>query len=255
MPYSNAPITVALSELAYLSYDQINLTLLNLRKDLRLSDHATDTEGFIASNDTDIYIVIRGTKQLKDWLTNLQTQLTYLIKNTIKLGLHTGFLGGANGIVSNVAGFLSLELNKPIEKRRRVHLCGHSLGAIIATILSVMLYADGIFSHLIEDVYCYGSPRGGDKGFLKLWQDMIYPIYRYEHDMDIVPRMPPKGVYVHLGECIKLYDTNEDKSWLQKIMRKFNYGIRVLMGDLSGESIKDHDIKTYHDLINRCIKN
>jgi hypothetical protein len=77
----------------------------------------------------------------------------------------------------------------------RIWLTGHSLGAALAT-LAADRFQD------VQGLYTFGSPRVGDRQFQKNFQ---LRAYRVVNGDDIVARVPPKGIYRHVG-ALKFID-------------------------------------------------
>lgn len=59
-------------------------------------------------------------------------------------------------------------------------------------------------SGIVQGVYTFGSPRVGNDVFR---EDINVKIYRIVNNDDIVPRVPPPGIYAHVGE-LKFIDSN-----------------------------------------------
>jgi hypothetical protein len=76
-------------------------------------------------------------------------------------------------------------------------MTGHSLGAALAT-LGASRYGN------VQGVYSFGSPRVGNDVFKEKFD---VKTYRIVNNDDIVARVPPPGVYVHVGE-LKFIDSN-----------------------------------------------
>jgi hypothetical protein len=74
----------------------------------------------------------------------------------------------------------------------KIWMTGHSLGAALAT-----LAADRFGE--AQGVYTFGSPRVGNRQFM---ENYSIRCYRFVNGDDIVSRVPPAGLYVHVGEPI-----------------------------------------------------
>jgi pimeloyl-ACP methyl ester carboxylesterase len=84
----------------------------------------------------------------------------------------------------------------PARQRQRLIVCGHSLGAAVATLLAAPAGAD----HLLT----IGSPRVGDAAFMAALQNTPgIAITRIVHCCDVVTELPPALLgFVHGGELI-----------------------------------------------------
>jgi len=80
--------------------------------------------------------------------------------------------------------------------QRPVWFTGHSLGAALAT-LAADRYGN------VQGLYTFGSPRVGDDAFRA---DFHVNTYRFVHNNDIVCRVPPPGLYHHVG-LVKYLDS------------------------------------------------
>jgi hypothetical protein len=82
-------------------------------------------------------------------------------------------------------------------------ICGHSLGAAIATLLALDVAANTKFTHLT--IYTYASPRTGDPSFVDTYNQLVPYTYRFANRFDIVPKLPLPPEYSHV---VGLYDLN-----------------------------------------------
>ena len=94
---------------------------------------------------------------------------------------------------------LVLWLKPPIaDQKRRVFVCGHSLGAAMSTVFSRRAAA------VVNAVYTFGCPRCGDTQ----WADSfpLSSVFRLVHNLDIVTHAPacvrPAFPYKHVGEMM-----------------------------------------------------
>jgi predicted lipase len=125
---------------------------------------------------------------------------------------------------------------------RTIWFTGHSLGAALAT-LAADRYGN------VRGLYTFGSPRVGDESFKRRFR---IDAYRVVNNNDIVSRVPPKGVYRHLGD-LKYIDgegtlhghPDEPEPVVQDISREiaflFNSGrTRSGLAFLTPDCITDH---------------
>lgn len=173
-----------------------------------------DTNGYLAWNDSDAFLVFRGTeKKLADWLTDAHLQLIACpLPSTVLSGarLHSGFATALAAVWQSPAqpqAALPGLLQPILDGSRRLWLCGHSLGAALAELAAVLLAeqlntrADGL-KGVIAGVYTYGSPRVGDGAFAAaLEQSCSGRLHRFVNHRDLVARVPPAtpGGYAHAG--------------------------------------------------------
>jgi len=181
------------------------------------------TQCFVAGNDQFAVVAFRGSEArlragdpdprhiVADWMADLN----FLPEKWGHGGkVHRGFKEALQEVWPELEDYIS-NLQK---NGRRIWITGHSLGAALAT-LAADRYGN------IQGVYTYGSPRVGDKGFL---EDFHVNAYRFVNNSDIAAKVPPAGVYCHVGE-LKYIDaeglihdnTNRWARWSDEIQSQF----------------------------------
>jgi triacylglycerol lipase len=135
-------------------------------------------------NDDDLVIVCRGTQptEFKDIAADLKA---FPVPSSTGIGkLHAGFKESVDDIWSDV-----VDLAHDYGKTRTVWCAGHSLGAAMATILAYRLQrADNLPSP--QALFTYGSPRCGDKEYIRGMEATGLLAYRFVNNADIVARVP-----------------------------------------------------------------
>lgn len=127
-------------------------------------------------------VAFRGTDAADP--TNLTADLKFRMQPWEKGGkVHTGFAQALADVRRNLEPALaSLDC--------RVLFTGHSLGAVLATLLASLRKPGAL--------YTFGSPRVGDGTFVMTLNEVAN--YRYVDCCDVVTRIPPKQLgYEHLG--------------------------------------------------------
>ncbi len=71
----------------------------------------------------------------------------------------------------------------------RVTVCGHSLGAALATLVALDLTVRGKFPELT--LYTFASPRLGNARFVEVFQPLLPRAFRIANRADIVTELPP----------------------------------------------------------------
>lgn len=155
----------------------------------------TDTQGFIAWNDEEVFVVFRGTESIRDWLTDADCKLD-------ALGMHTGFVEAYDSVQGDLDRLLKPHLGK------RVIFTGHSLGAALAKVAAYFTYVP----RGAVQVITFGQPRVGNAGFRDHYNFLLgEQTIRVINDMDIVPRLPfllwVLGKYRHAGHTEYFLDT------------------------------------------------
>lgn len=147
----------------------------------------TDTQGFVAcrrdENGTGMVVIsFRGTKQIRDWMTNLNIGI-FPIKDprngTIIGNMHEGFHQAYRPVHDEILDRLKDQQDLPL------YITGHSLGGALAVIAT--WYQS---SERLAACYTFGAPRVGDHGLMDRFKT---PIYRIVNGPDPVPMVPPSG--------------------------------------------------------------
>lgn len=151
-----------------------------------------DFHGFVAAQQNVAVVAFRGTQTVGNVLTDVETPL---VKHESYPGhVHCGFSEATDEVFPIVRALLGI-----VAKGLPVWITGHSLGGAMATLVSVRLVAEGF---RVPAVYTYGSPRPGDRHFRDGYQ---LPNYRFVNDNDLVPHLPFRWCYKHVGD-LKLLD-------------------------------------------------
>lgn len=134
-------------------------------------------ECLIVRNKFDLWIAFRGTEPTKfnDIMADLK-----VIKNSAVAGgkVHGGFQEEVNDLWPLVLA--EIEQNSQLKSPKNVYMCGHSLGAAMATI-SASRYQP-------KELYTFGSPRVGGRQFIK---NVQCEHHRFVNNNDIVTKVPP----------------------------------------------------------------
>jgi len=163
--------------------------------------------GFVAAQKNVAIIAFRGTVSIGNALTDVKAAL---IRQTIFPGLvHLGFAHAAETVYPTVRVLLTA-----LGRELPILVTGHSLGGAMATLVAHRLLTDGF---PVRAVYSYGSPRPGDRNFRDAYR---LPNYRFVNDNDLVPHLPMKWCYHHVGQ-LKLLSPDgtlleEERHWKNK---------------------------------------
>jgi triacylglycerol lipase len=183
--------------------------------------------GFIAKKEHTVFIVFRGTKTPKEWISNLTINMVeYFIPSYGNV--HEGFLEVYNSIKETI------EKNKDsMTAKSKVFVAGHSLGAALAT----LSLPDIEINHgkKLNALYTFGSPRVGDDSFVKKF-DSIFKnrCYRVVNTSDVVTSIPlPIPIIGSLGGYFSHVDIPVD--------------FTIQSNDIS----KNHEMDTYIEEIQK----
>ena len=149
------------------------------------------TEMFVARHESYILISFRGTKGIRDILTDLffsQTSAPGDADDGNDRRGHRGFKGALEDVWNLIMGDLS---NIPNHRDLKIFLTGHSLGAAIAQLAGYRLDALG---ENVAGIYAFGSPRIGNKHFAKTYQERLGTrTFPHINNKDIITSIPPAG--------------------------------------------------------------
>jgi hypothetical protein len=180
---------------AYSQFEQPNTW--SIPKDYHLikklyHDSQENLFGFVAHKNTDVFIIIRGTKTIWEWYNNT------VIQYTEYKSLKTNNIWG-----ETTKGFYSIysdlrnEINDAMQELKggfnnnvfKVFVSGHSLGGALATLAIPDLLDQGIPPSMLT-VYTFASPRCGDRVFAHKVSATGVKHWRIANTEDIVPALP-----------------------------------------------------------------
>jgi len=212
-------------------------------------DERTDTLGFAAATEECAFVVFRGTRDLRNWITDLDCGLVEVRLPNADCGLkgevHEGFLRALEAVWEE----LGVMLDKIARGRAEIFFAGHSLGGALAMLAAARWEAqspggDGSASrpYLAPWLYTFGQPRVGNGAWARWYDDCGRAVpalnlsggtplpqsgstlhdrsFRVVHAADIVPRVPwLLNCYRHAGTEI-FYDAlgaeHVDWPWWRK---------------------------------------
>jgi len=211
--------------------------------------------GFVGRLENVVVLAFRGTKNVKNCLTDAETPL---VRHPPYPGrVHRGFAEAVEQVWPDVRRLLGTPSQK-----LSVWITGHSLGGAMATLASIRLASEG---HAVRAVYTYGSPRVGNR----LFRD-AYPLvenYRFVNDNDLVPHLPFLWCYKHVGQ-LKLFDNEgnlqeERHHWEAKKQALAGTAKRIQQAHLRANHahhalgefdwLADHHLGGYLDAIKRIL--
>lgn len=163
--------------------------------------------GFVGFLDRGTLLAFRGTQSVGNCLTDLETPL--VSRPEYPGRVHLGFAEAVDEVWPEARTLLG-----DPARTKPLWITGHSLGAAMATLASFRLAGDG---YKIRGVYTYGSPRVGDRVFRSFYR---LANYRFVNHNDLVPHLPFRWCYKHVGH-LKLLDheghlKEEQKAWRKR---------------------------------------
>ena len=235
-----------MSHLAYYDHSNIDSELQKTGLELINFYDSNSTQAFLAVTDSIAVLTFRGTDvDLKNYWTNMQFNAASFHNGKV----HQGFLLALEEIWQDI----EKDLNKL--GNRSLFLTGHSLGAAMATLTSVLYKPLAL--------YTFGSPRVGDQAFTDCVPDI--PIYRFVNCCDLVCTIPPELIqYKHVGRCHffnhkgqHFIDPAQDYIDKEKIraIKRFQLSLSGLgSGNAMLKSLIDHSPNNYTAVLKHAIK-
>jgi hypothetical protein len=181
--------------------------------------------GFIASQGKRAFIVFRGTKTVKEWISNMGIGLKeYPLPDYGSV--HEGFLQLYCSIRPAIIEALS-----QLGGKRKLYVAGHSLGAALATLALPDIEASAKVK--IDALYTFGSPRAGDDAFVRAFNsDYGKRSFRIANTSDIVTQVPlPIPLAGLVGAYFSHVDTPVDCTVQDRDLEK-NHAMRTYLSAL-----------------------
>lgn len=217
------------AKMANIAYQDLNAKIEYMG--LGYTDHIfLENDGaqcHVVWNADEMAICFRGTEPSE--LSDVLADLNALPKKSMTDGwVHRGFRGELDKLWDKV--------KELAHNDKKLYVCGHSLGAAMATICTSRIeeFRD------VEALYTYGSPRAGTRSFVK---GIKTTHWRFVNNNDIVTRVPLALMgYKHHGNLcyINHYGKIRKMTPWQRIKDKFR-GYRS--GLLDGA--QDHSMTNY----------
>ena len=229
---------------ASLVYSDYDVVLSNLR-DQGITEWAwfdkDGTQAFACRKhkSNEILIVFRGTEpdQMKDILADLKAWR----KPAREKGLvHFGFAQALDKVYDSIVQWIS---EQKLGDEYQITCTGHSLGAALATICASRLDA--------HELYTFGSPRVGNRAFVKEMKNDGIQHYRFVNNNDIVTSVPFPLRFVHHGNLVYInhYGNIRKMSTWQRIKDKWRGRIRAFKKGQPFDGAFDHSMNLYNEKV------
>jgi triacylglycerol lipase len=246
---SNAVQAARAAELAYNEPSSIeNDVRTSLEFDRFEFFDVSETQCFVAANETTVLVSFRGTEaeKINDWITDTHIGL---VDGPLGGKVHVGFYDALANVwlrVDQAVARFDPRHNK------KLWVTGHSLGAALAT-LSVARWLDA--GRDVACLHTFGQPRTGNETFARNFNFAFKPrAFRVVNHNDLVTRIPPRSLgYSHTGTF--KYFTAEGElvdsiDWWYSFLESW----KVLLDDVIGwatDGITDHSMTRYRKLLER----
>lgn len=192
------------------------------------------TQGMVIETESRLILVIRGSESKDDWLLNLQAKQRRVWFD-VPGKVHKGFWRALKHIWDPVVVPLMAASKS---SRKKVVICGHSLGGAIATVVAARI-AYKFDRESIASVYTYGQPRVGNAKFATYVNEQFKgAFFRFVNNRDVVAMIPPAPLYRHVGE---LYHFAEDGSLIES--NKSETGRRI------GPTLTPEEFKNFKESV------
>jgi predicted lipase len=158
--------------------------------------------GFVLTAPQGHIIAFRGTQRTAEWLENIRAQqieATNQSRFSCIGKVHAGFANVYSAIAD-----ATIAAAKQLDPTRPCYICGHSLGAAIATLAAMDLAIRVPKLKQQLRLYTYASPRVGDPAFAVAHSRLVPNSYRIANAADAFPLAPPTSfeqlTYAHVGQ-------------------------------------------------------
>lgn len=193
-----------------------------------------------------VFISLRGTQKLYDWLVNLNVSKSCPYPNLdVNIYFHKGFYRAVASCIYQIHS----EIMKRFGEDMTIYVTGHSLGGALAAILHALRSRGPIeYRHIVRSTsfkymsthscYTFGMPRYGN---VHAVEHFASPFHIYNQS-DIVPAVPPKliGFADSLIEYCLTSSENVDTANIKgSSFSQFIFRLATLKG------IREHDMELY----------
>ena len=241
MELKKAALMANFSKIAYSDQQSCRDQLINLGYGEFAWFDNEGTQAFACrkSNANDIFIVFRGTEpnQMKDILADVKAWR----KPAREKGLvHFGFAQAIDKVYDNIVHWIN---EQKLDGERNITCTGHSLGAALATIMASRLDAN--------ELYTFGSPRVGNRAFVKEMNKDGIKHYRFVNNNDIVTKVPFPIRFVHHGELVYVnhFGNIRKMSPWQRFKDQWRGRMRALSKGQPFDGIFDHSVDLYYQKV------
>jgi len=174
-----------------------------------LYDKRTDLQGFIGilPSTSTIYITFRGTSSILNWLDDIEVRQTaYITFPECGCKVHSGFYKSTLSLSDKVLEYIiKLKSKYPTYQ---IITTGHSLAASISQLISMELSKHNIES----SIYNYGQPRVGNQKYAEFVNKKITNYWRFTHNKDMVPHVPPMKEMDYYHSCIEVFQNEKNQT-------------------------------------------
>ena len=160
-----------------------------------------------ASGGGEVVIAIRGTEGIQEWIHDSE----FLLEKCPFLAgaghtedgftaMYLSMTTAPDPISPSLTRWLSApKFPRPVTS---LTICGHSLGAALATLLALDVAVNTPYKNPV--VYTYASPRTGGPLFASTYNQVVPNTFRIAGRLDLVPKLPLPPLYEHVNTLYEL---------------------------------------------------
>lgn len=152
------------------------------------------------------FISIRGSSDVNNWISNLETRIIHPYYDK-DIGVHNGLYHEYMRYKDKMISFVS-----HLNDSDSLVVTGHSSGGAVASFLVYDLVTEDAFQYNNIHLYTFGSPRVGNKAFMKSFISFDIHHNRITYKNDMVPHLPQEILgFIHLPHEIWFTSANVSK--------------------------------------------
>jgi len=224
--YNEYAISAILAKFAYTNEDALESHWLNTRDssdnsinnvfhDVKeapcfYSDSITGAYAYSIQKEKTLYFVFRGTNDVKDVVVDLAVARIPFFegKKQRDIKVHYGFMKQFTALKRSIVKTTIASMKQV----NTIHFIGHSLGGALATLFAGYIgrfyrgYFDGYMKKISVICHTFGSPRVGNKAYVRWFQENVRKMVRITNFKDPVAQMPISAYYQHVSDALCIMD-------------------------------------------------
>ncbi|CAK8570559.1 unnamed protein product [Lathyrus sativus] len=235
-----------------------------------LDNASTDTQVAIWRDSVRRRLVVafRGTEQTawKDFATDLMVVPAGLNPERVggdfkqEVQVHRGFLSAYDSVRTRIISLIRLAIgyvddHSEFTHKWHIYMTGHSLGGALAILLALELSSNQLAKRgaISITMYNFGSPRVGNKRFVKVYNEKVKDSWRIVNHKDIIPTMGRFMSYCHINQPLFLAAGVSTNSLENKDILG-NGSESDVLGESTPNIIINHFIKGEVELIEQLLE-
>lgn len=237
---------------------------------IELTEHFSDLYGIAASCDEFAVLAFRGTKDFKNWMTDLNATpapFAWLFESGPDVGeVHGGFGHVLRDAWEKIATALeavaplpakTVDLTLLASPQRTLWITGHSLGGALAVLAGAAFSMwSGASIRPVNGIYTFGQPRIGLYTFCGNYDHLLESkTFRFVNNQDLVPRVPFRGWdYADIGQMLHFTSDGTPQrqsiQWSNFLARTFeSFKDFFSMAQNLSLDAGDHSMSGYQNLV------